>query len=144
MLTSVLTQMTCVRSLFTERYYRTVFSDNKRSRLEKANSYTQKHKHKYFNFQLAVRVISLTYTSRKLDKVIFWHSKIAKHTTTQCKLCLPSPKGGLTVFVQWAFSPSLPSHFLGNNSWRETKHGDSEGDGKHLIWEKNHELLVLK
>lgn len=71
MLTLVLIQMTCVWSLFMERYYRTVFSDNKKSRLEKANSYTQKHKHKYFNFQLAVRVISLTYTSRKLDKVIF-------------------------------------------------------------------------
>lgn len=65
------TQMICARSLFTWRYHRTVFSDNKKSRLEKANSYTQKHKHKYFNFQLAVRVISLTYTSRKLDKVIF-------------------------------------------------------------------------
>lgn len=51
--------------------YRILFSVNKKSRLEKANSYTQKHKHKYWNFQLAVRVISLTYTSRKWDKVIF-------------------------------------------------------------------------
>lgn len=50
---------------------RIVFSDNKKSRLEKANSYSQKHKHKYLNFQLAIRVISVPYVSRKLDKVIF-------------------------------------------------------------------------
>lgn len=51
--------------------YRTVLSGNKKSRSGKANSYTQKHKHKYFNVQLAVRVKSLTSHIQKMRQGLF-------------------------------------------------------------------------
>lgn len=104
----------------------------KKSSLGKANSYTQRHKYTYLDFQLAVRVVSLTYISRKLDKVIFG-------TVT-----LPNPHPFSASFVRqvptvaWQFLCNehfLPFHcpIHGQQQQKGDKAWGQEGEGKYLI-----------
>lgn len=107
---------------------RIIFSDNKKSRLE--NSYTQKHKHKYLNFQLAIRVISVPYISRKLDKVIFGTVTLPNTPPLSASFVCQVPKVAWHSLCNEHFLPHYrPIHCV-DNSRRETKHGDR---GKRII-----------
>lgn len=104
----------------------------KKSSLVKADN-LQKHKHAYLDFQLAVRVISLTYITRKLDKVIFGTMILPNTQPFSAGSVCQVPEGDWHSLYNEHFLPrSCPIHWV-NSSRGKTKH---DGKGKHLIWEK--------
>lgn len=102
----------------------------KKSGLEKADSYTQKLRHKYLTFQLA--------TGRTLGIRI---QKIRQGLGTP-----PSPQSGLAFSVQCPLSPRYHRLHGGHSSRREAKPGDSRdgGGGNHglLVLKENHKIFI--